>query len=246
MRKEIIDKYGEESFKVCKEHDLVALSDNKYQWHGINVLECPNNPSYSQEKFQHMINLQDILKCSEDLKFFTGQLFMYRDYINNPLKEVTSLFGDDLISTYFQNFYDRRYSMYVTCCFEKAYNFWDRIGDRLASFYPELLKIREVDFYRIIDKIDNTKTVNSDNFKWLLEFRYTEYQELNRYRRDMVHYYQFEAKYRFEHAMNNSDFDKLKELWSEKSQFPEFFKKHLELAIKGHCKMIGFLKELIK
>ena len=243
MKKEIIDKYKEATFKVYKEEGLLCLSDNNYNWNGINVLECPYNPNYNEEKFVHMINLQDILKCSEDLKYFTGQLFLYHDFINNPLSEIISPSEDEAISTYFQNYYDRRYSMFITCCFEKTYNFWDRIGDRIASFFPDLLRIHQVDFIRIIDKIESTQNINTESFNWLLDFKNNEYQTMNRYRKDMVHYYQYEANYRFQHAMNCTDFDRLNELWQEKSEFPEFFKRHLQLAIEGYCKMFEFLKD---
>lgn len=245
MKKEIIDSYLEESSKVYEKEGLLCLSDNNYEWQGVNVLNCPNNPNYKEEKFEHFVNLQDILKCSEDLKFFTGQLFLYRDYINNPLEEI--LISDkEVISTYFQNYYDRRYCMYITCCFEKTYNFWDRIGDRIASFFPELLKIHQVDFSKIIDEVSKNKNVNSQNLDWLIEFKNNEYKTMNKYRKDMVHYYQYEAKYRFQHSRNNTDFGKLNELWKEKSEFPIFFKNHLELAIIGYFKMINFLEEQVK
>jgi hypothetical protein len=168
---------------------------------------------------------------------------MYREYINNPITEREFYNGKD-VSTYFQNPDDRRYSMYITCCFEKSYNFWDRIGDRIASFFPELLKIREVDFVKIIDKLSGCK-IESDNFNWLLEFRNSEYKKLNEFRRNMVHYYQFEANYRFQHGENNTDFEKLNILWKEKSEFTVYFKNQLELEVIGYFKMVDFLNEVI-
>lgn len=246
MKKEIIDKYKEVTYAVYEEEGLQCLSDNDYIWCGINVLECPNNSNYNEEKFTHISNLNDILKCSEDLKYFTGQLFLYKDNINNPLEERLIITEDVLVSTYYQNYYDRIYSMYITCCFEKLYNFWDRIGDRIASFFPDLLDINKVYFSNIIDKIDKTKKIESDSFKWLKDFKNTEYSGMNNDRRNMVHYCQYEARYRDNHLKNCTDFVTLKEIWEEKKGFADFFKNHLQLAIEGYCKMVEFLKDQIE
>ena len=243
MYKDIIDQYNKAIFEVYKKQGLVSLEDNGFKYKGINVLQCPINPDYNEPKFQPTINLWDIVSCNKDLKFFVGQLFLYRDLINNPLEELMPIENGKLISTYYQNLYDHRYCSFITCCFEKSYNFWDRIGDTIASFFPDLLKIHQVDFSRIIDQI-KTQQIEIEHFFWLLNFKENEYQELNRYRKDFVNYYQFESKYRYDHSMNLSDLIGLEKIWAEKYGFPEYFKKHLELSSEGYYQMFSFLEKI--
>lgn len=244
MTKNNIDNYRDETFQIYEEHELLCLSDNKFQHDGVNAMDCPHNRNYNEPKFIPLVNLLDIIKCSEDLKYFTGQLYLFHEYINNPLIEVLPN-TTPLFSTYYQNFYDRRYSMFITCCFEKAYNFWDRIGDRLASFFPDLLPIHQVDFTRIIDAIAEKQELESDNFDWLHAFRSNEYKELNGFRKEVVHYYNYESTYKYNHNMNPTNFEKLQEFWEEKTNFPEYFKLQLNSAIKGHIRMINFTSELV-
>lgn len=163
--------------------------------------------------------------------------------MNNPLNEVITLpEANKRISLYDQNTYDRRYSSFVTCCFEKSYNFWDRIGDRIASFFPELIRIHQVDFVRILDRLE-LKGFENKHLNWLIQFKENEYKELNLYRRNFVHYYQFESYFRYQHAMNLSDFDSLSKLWLEKYGFAAYFKKHLRLSSEGYFHMCKFLED---
>ena len=137
-------------------------------------------------------------------------------------------------SDYHQNLYDRRYCLYVSCAFEKAYNYWDRIGDMLYSFYPTLLtEIKQVDFARIIDKIYAIGERHEDFIK-LYNFRITEFSELNKFRKDVVHYYQYETTYHYDHLMNKNNFDQLEILWTEKNGFAIYFKQQLEYSCDGY------------
>ena len=243
MIKKIIDDYNIAISEVYRTRTLSSLESNNFSYRDINILTCPQNPDYKEEKFIHFTNLWDLINCCNDLMYFTAQLFLYQNLINNPLKETTDLGDKKVLSRYHQNIYDHRYSIFVTCCFEKCYNYWDRIGDRLASYYPELLKIQQVDFARIIDRIDSLG-IENENFQWLLNFKKNEYQQLNKHRLNSVHYCQYEANFRYLHTMNCTDIEYLKLLWKEKSEFPAYFKGHLELAVAGYYHMYKFLDSL--
>jgi hypothetical protein len=242
MTRKIIDDYNKAVYDIYKSKSLISLESNDFTYKDINILTCPHNPNYQEEKFNNIINLWDLINCCNDLMYFTSQLFLHQNLINNPLKEL--IFGnEEVLSTYPQNIYDHRYSIFITCCFEKCYNYWDRIGDRIASFYPKLLKIEQVDFSRIIDRINSTGNENK-NFQWLLNFKNNEYQQLNNHRKNLVHYSQYEANFRFKHTMNCTDFEYLNQLWKEKSEFPDYFKSHLELAVEGYYHMYKFLESI--
>jgi len=243
MIKKIIYDYNNAISDIYRSESLSSLESNNFTYKDINILTCPQNPNYQEKKFNHFINQWDLINCCNDLMYFTSQLFLHQNLINNPFEEFTEFGNGKVLSLYHQNLYDHRYSIFVTCCFEKCYNYWDRIGDRLASFYPKLLKIHQVDFSRIIDGI-NSLGVENENFRWLLNFKNNEYQQLNNHRKNLVHYCQYEANYRYEHVMHCADIEYLKPLWKEKSEFPEYFKNHLELAVEGYYHMYKFLESL--
>lgn len=243
MIKQVIEDYNNAISDVYRTRNLSSLESNNYTYKDINTLTCPQNSDYKEEKFNHFTNLWDLINCCNDLMYFTAQLFLYQNLINNPLTEISDLGNNEVLSLYHQNIYDHRYSIFVTCCFEKCYNYWDRIGDRLASFYPELLKIRQIDFSRIIDGI-NSLGIENENFLWLLNFKNNDFQQLNSYRKDLVHYCQYEANFRFKHTINCTDIEYLKQLWKEKSEFPDYFKSQLELAVEGYYHMYKFLESL--
>jgi len=245
MTKKIIDDYNRAIYDVYKAQSLISLQSNNYTYKDINILTCPLNPNYQEEKFNHFINLWDLINCSNDLMYFTSQLILHQNLINNPLKEFIEFGNEEVLSLYHQNLYDHRYSIFITCCFEKCYNYWDRIGDRIASFYPDLLKIHQVDFSRIIERVNSMGNKN-ENFQWLLNFKNNEYQQLNNHRKDLVHYFQYEANFRYEHMMHCSDIEYLKSLWKEKTEFPVYFKNHLEFAVEGYYQMYNFLESLQK
>lgn len=228
----ILNSYNEELFKIYEEFDLKSLEDNDFKIREINVLTIPIKKGERSEKLIPTILLWDLNNCLNDLKYFTGNLFLYLDHINNPLDELFYVDDKFISSTYFQNMFDRRYSLFITCCFEKAYNYWDRIGDILHSHYQDLLKPHQVDFNRIIDSVSKLD-VGGEYFDWLLSFKENEYKILNNYRREFVHYYQFESKYRYNHTMNSHDLEFIEKIFLEKINFPEYFKNHLKLCLEG-------------
>jgi hypothetical protein len=126
-----IYEYDSQIKKIYENEDLLCVSDNQFNHFEYNLADFPTSAANTSE-FNDLLNHFDLLKCSEDLKYFTGLLFLYKDYINNPLEEVI-FFNGRTISIYDQNLYDRRYLTFVSCCFEKCYNYWDRIGDKLWS-----------------------------------------------------------------------------------------------------------------
>jgi hypothetical protein len=229
--------------QIYESEGLVSLSDNGYVHNGINIQANPKTPNPHPE-WHTELNFNDILVCNRDLKYFTAQLFLHRPFINNPVVEVDDKTFDYPFATYHQNLWDRRYLMYVSCCFEKSYNFWDRIGDLLWSFHQNLIpKIRSVDFSKIIDELDKAGTTNAD-FIWLRDFKNAQYKSLNSLRIDVVHYHQYESKYRHEFLTHNTDFPALQALYDEKVGFAEYFKEQLSLQIEGCCRAYNFLNAI--
>lgn len=242
-RKEIIELFNKEIFKIYDEFNLETLENNSYKFKDINTLQLKIKTIEGHPEFVPTIILWDLVNCLNDLKFFTANLLLYKEHINNPLKELIIDNGEFVTSSYFQNLFDRRYSIYITCSFEKSYNYWDRIGDVLHSHFPKSLKVKQVDFSRIIDYLDKLN-LNNENLNWLILFKNNDYKKLNNYRREFVHYNQFESKYRYKHSINSTNIDELNTLFKEKLHFPEFFKNHLSICLEGYYNLFKFVEDI--
>lgn len=218
---EIIDLANERLFDVYRVENLVCLSDNNYQYRDVNVLGVPvsnfDDPIWNSTK-----NLWDLIVCTQDVKYFTGQLFLHLPYINNPIEDIGPTPWGKSISYYYQNMCDRRYCMFVSCCYEKLYNYWDRVGDLLHSFFHTLMKISVVDFSKMIEALFNNGERDED-FMWLKAVKDNEFNDLNKYRKNVVHYYQYESSYRFNHNTNATNLAVIEGLWKEKKNFPDYF-----------------------
>ena len=184
---------------------------------------------------------RDIDFVQSDLIYSTGILYTLRPLINNPIKESKQFMGKQG-ATYFQNLYDSLYSMYASFCYEKLYNFWDRIGDKIATEFPtEFSNPRFIMFAKVIDRIRSNNSEN-ENLNWLFEFKDTDFREFNERRKKVVHYEQIETKYMESIFDNMYDMEKIEEIWNEKYCLPDFFKKHIELTNKGIENTYKFIK----
>lgn len=142
-----------------------------------------------------------------------------------------------------QNVESIRYSMFADTTSQKAYNFWDRIGDLLASFFPGLLKPFDISFIKVIEAIPK-ENQHSENFIWLKKFKETDYSELNKKRKKIVHYINSDTEFKYKHLERISDKESMQALQSERENLADFYKKHLSLTIAGFEKTLLFLDEI--
>ena len=180
----------------------------------------------------------DIEYCNSDLKLFTANLYLLRPTINNPTLEKTN--GRPL---YRQNFSDWNYSALVSCCYEKLYNYWDRIGDALAMYLRLDIK-GKIYFPIVIDKLkEEYKNSNNESLNFLINFREIEFKKFNEIRIEVVHYNQFETTYKYDFNKCNNDENQINNLWESKRNMPEYFKNHLELSVLGYKHCFKFIQE---
>lgn len=234
--------------QILETENLASLSDNEYLYKDLNVLLFSGSKKRSSlnnfKKFNNIKNEWDLINCNNDLKILTAHLYFYRPLINNPLKESYPLDGE-FMSTYFQNGSDWFYSTFVSCCFEKLYNFWDRIGDALAFYLDLSLPEFQVNFSKTIDLINALEEFSQNKyFLKLLNFKNNDFLEFNRFRKEIVHYYQFETTYRYEHLMNNRDKNEIEKLWNWKKNMPEYFKNHIIESCEGYYNAYKFINNL--
>lgn len=208
-----------------------------------------NNELFDDEKAELQIEKIwkisfDIKNCNDDLKLFIANLYLFHPHINDPTKEKNHIEGR-VLHSYNQNFSDWNYSSLVSCCFEKLYNYWDRMGDFLALYLISDIKNETViNFAFVIDYLDKQERFSEDkNFMFLKSFKETEFKEFNKNRKEVVHYNHFETTYRYDFIKFKNDEDKINDLWKWKNEMPEYFKNHLELTIKGYAHCFEFIKK---
>jgi hypothetical protein len=83
--KEIIDLIRTEILQIYRAENMTCLSDNEFSYSGVNIMAVPNSGIQIENWHSHK-NLRDIINCNQDLMYFTANLFLYRPYINDPMK----------------------------------------------------------------------------------------------------------------------------------------------------------------
>jgi hypothetical protein len=213
-----------------KEDDYILNGKNILQWFPSVTTPHSIRNNYGTKYFEL---LNDLLFCSDEVIFATAHLFLYRPYINNPLE-------DDFTNR--QNQAARRYDMYTDIAAQKLYNYWDRIGDLLASYFPGKIKEDRIFFSTAFDLIQ-TEFHESENYIWLQEFKNTHYQTLNNIRKQIVHY--FSSNSQFTHQfIFAKDEDAVRKLIEERLKIPEFYKEQNVLCLIGFEKTVYLLEEI--
>jgi len=230
--------------KIFRNEKLISLEDNDFNYRDINFLNILNfrKESSKFKKFNIFKVKSDLLNCNNDLKLLTANLYLYQPFINNPLLEF-KIRKKGKKFKYLQKMEDWIYSTNVSCCFEKSYNFWDRIGDTLAYCLELDIKEHLVGFAKVIEKIESLEIYNDNqNFIFLNNFKKNQFKELNKLRKEIVHYYQFETIYKEKFiSVNNSEIE-VKKLWEWKKNMPNYFKEQLEFSLEGFYNMYKLIE----
>ena len=250
MTENLLWEYQKLVQEIYYEQSLSCLSglNNEHLLNGKPILVWHNEVTRKSAvknngHFNYLKNLDDILFCSDELLYFTALLFLYRPYINNPLKEAYYL-SDTKIYPNIQNLYGKRYGMFADVASQKAYNFWDRIGDMIASFFPEKIDQSRVFFPTALDIIPS-EFKSSSNYLWLQNFRETEYKKLNEKRKQVVHYTTSEIEYQYKHLEKGvSNREEMEKIQLEREDIADFYKRHIALTFEGFEKSLLLLEEI--
>lgn len=238
-RKNIIKLFNDMIFQIYNEYNIRCLDDDKNlisEYYKIIQLFNDLNLGLSEHQL-----ISDILNCAKDIKYTVGNLFLYRKYINNPLDEVIKIGNIELFPNY-QNIEDRRYSLYASIVAEKLYNYWDRIGDLIHLIMKVIETKNKVYFHSVIENLPPNLS-ESENFKWLKEFKEKDFVIINKVRKNVVHFRQLETDYYTKHIDFAHDRNEIERLQNEKEKFADDFNTQLNKTIIGFEKTIKLLAE---
>ena len=242
FQKKIVEIYNQEKLTPLRGEN------DDYKINGKEILtwfhDVTNPNAVKHNLHLTYFDLQnDLFICSEEMIYFTAHLFLYRPYINNPLEEGHLFYGREVFPNR-QNLEAKRYNMFADIVSQKAYNFWDRIGDLIASFFPERLKAHKVFFATAIDCVPE-EFHSSENFIWLNDFKTNEYGRLNSIRKQIVHYSTTDTEYRQKHLQVKTR-EEMEKLQQEREDLPNYYKRQIQLSIEGFEKTMQLLEDFNK
>ncbi len=245
---EVIIEYQKQIADIYKSRSLGCLSgiDLKFEVNGRQILvwyfKAVRRGIIANKSFDFQKSFDDLLFCSDEILHFTALLFLYQPYMNNPLKEGYQL-GEKMVYPNRQNLASKRYAMYANSLSEKVYNYWDRIGDLLAAYFPDKIDPKQIYFGKTVDNIPN-EFHGSANYKWLKEFKETEYKKINDKRKQIVHYITLDTQFKHTHLEYSDNKSMLEDLIKERDNLPEFFKGQIQFTLTGFEKTIALIEEI--
>ena len=248
IRHKAIWDYQKVIIEIYKEKELKSLAGPKREFdvNGRQILEWFFTVV---RKGQNKYNTFNFHKCFDDLIFtsdeiihFTALLYLYAPYMNNPIQEGF-WFVNRMLYPNRQNLEAKRFSMFVNTVNEKVYNYWDRIGDLIATYFPDKIDPKRVFFPTAIDIIPD-KFHESSNYKWLKQFRDNEYKAMNEKRKEIVHYLTVDTDFRHKHVSNSSNKTELEKIIKERDDLPDFFKDQIKLTLDGFEKTVLLIEEI--
>lgn len=207
--KDLLWQYQLAIQKIYEEQNLTSLRglipQHDYEIDGKQVLSWYYKSIEPwQRRPGNAVNYKEIMDdlsfCSDELMYFTANLFLYRPFLNNPAREGENFNGKMLYPNR-QNMYAKKYNMFTDVVSEKAYNYWDRIGDLIASLFPERIKSKNIYFSTAMKAIP-VEYHACEAYLWLKEFLDNEYVKMNNQRKQIVHYVTSDTKFKHKHLKN--------------------------------------------
>ncbi|MEQ9438078.1 MAG: Cthe_2314 family HEPN domain-containing protein [Cyclobacteriaceae bacterium] len=240
FQREVIDIYRAENL-----NSLEGL-DREFLINGRNILswyhEVVQLGQAEFKDFNFNKCFDDLCFCCDEIMYFTALLYLYRPYIFDPLQNGVQHAGKT-VYVYTRTVETKRFNMFANTACEKVYNYWDRIGDLIATYFPDIIDPSRAYFATTVDRIPQLLH-GSQNYAWLKEFRNNEFKGLNSKRKEVVHYSTIETDFKHGHLIDPTDRDVIEKLMNDQKSLPDYFKNQLQLSIQGFEKTILFIEEI--
>jgi len=267
-QREAIEAYNEELFSLYREHGLHCLSDDNYIYKGENVIAVNVDAVVMANKaglYDRQIEVYDqlgierdvknpnqmqmeLFSATADLKYRIGSLYLYQPYITIFEHSFSYIEGKKFYH-YDQKLADARFNRELPVAFESLYKFWQRIGDYISSFFPELLieKRGQTYFQSPFQYIhaDFPQLEASVHYHWLNKFQEQTYPQFNKYRKFFVHHAGYDSDYvnKFLKAHREDD-NAMILLDKERTDWTPYLNEQLILCNDGYLEAMHFLNQI--
>lgn len=247
---EVLQKYQEEILKIYNENGLNSLKgiDLNYELDGKNLLvlyfDAVRKLRVSNQNFDADANLDDLLFISDEILFFTANVYLHRPFVNDPIQDSFQT-NEEMLFPNFQNLAAMRYHMFIDVVYQNLFNYWDRIGNLIAAFFPEKFKSKNVHFSSAIDSCGSEYT-HLSSFMWLKDYRENGFRKLNETRRNVVHRKSTDTFSKYAHLDVTHDEEGIKNWINQRNDLPEYFKGEIQNSFLGLANALFFVEELTK
>lgn len=240
---ELIEILHSKTIEIYERENLKSLrnsGDEDYILYGKNILVWHSEATKLLKKpIDHFDSIDSLLFVSDEIMYFTSQLYFFKPFLYNPLENPVSL-NNKFYYPYHMSLADKRYFMFTEVIFERIYAYWGLIAKLLAASMTEKFNEHQIYFPNVVQRIKNQ---TSNNFLWLDKFSKNEYQELNSRRRIIVHQRGIETQFRRNHLNAGSNKDEMKILINERDSLPDYFKMHVDMTLTGFEMTLNFIAE---
>lgn len=245
-RQELIWDWQREIIEIYEKENLKNLSglDLSFNYNGRQVLkwyfDTVRQGMNRNINFDFQRWIDDVILIVDEILYFTASLYLYRPYMNSPLEEG-ELFNGKMLYPNRQNLESKRYEMFSNILFEKIYNYWDRVGDLIAAYFPGALPAHRIYFSTILQAIPAEFKTN-EPYLWLLNFNDNEFKDLNKKRKDIVHHITLPTSFKYEHLEHCGDREQIERILDERYKRADFAKENLTLCLQGFEKVVEFIE----
>ena len=248
-KQELISELYKTIIDIYEENGLLSLRGENYSYelNGRQILAWYTEvthwgrKTYSKNIEFHKI-FDELIFCSDEIMYFLANMFLYKPFINNPIKDGFA-FGDKIVYPNRQNLESKRYNMFSNIVSEKIYNYWDRIGDLIAIYFPDKIKPQNVYFTSAIEIVPK-EFHHSENYIWLKNFKETDYKKLNQKRKQIVHYSTVDTDFKYKLLGNSTNREHVGKIIEERDSLTDFYKYQFNLTLTGFEKTILLLEEI--
>lgn len=248
-RLKVIAEYHNTLVEVYNEENLVCLEDNQFVLKGKQILEWFYNVTYNASVTNKLSKrekiIDDLILYSGEIMHLTGQLFLLKPYLNNPIAESNPMDYGKIIYPNNLTHSTKKYFMYADFCFERIYSYWSRIGDLIHMFFPNSLSHRDVYFGKVIGIIP-PEFHHLGGYTWLKNFNENGYRLVNSKRKIIVHYNSSITNLNEAFLDAVTDRQKIEELIRERDSIPYFMKNQINLTLDGFFETLTMLEEINK
>ncbi len=186
--------------------------------------------------------IDDIIRCSQDIRFIISQVLLYNPYVSNYMQGKSDWHGK-VIFRYFPTMFDKRFFMNCGLAVELIYNFWDKIGDLINDCFGVITK-GNVYFGSVIKRFPNGYH-SSPNYQWLVNFVDTDFQSMLDTRNEIVHYSAIESKFFENWIDNNNNETEIMKLQERKEQLIPFLINQNQKMLEGFEKATKLIDEIM-
>ncbi len=196
--------------------------------------------------FNNSDNIDDLDSLSDSLQNIIGQMYIYREFINDPTHAPVRG-GNKIFYSKRYNVAEREFDILTSYAYQTWYNYWDRIGDMIECFFPLGIGATCIGFDSVMKKLPlviSSTLKNRGSYLWLDSFYKTDFLTLNKLRIDVVHYVDTTTSTRKEHMANITDYNILKQKFKDKKGRADDLKHQAQLMIDGCFHSLQLLDDM--